>query len=219
MKLFSKGALGGEKRIQRKFDEYLDGLEGIGRGLRVALDSYLEDNGRQFETQLGEISSAESHLDEIRREIEMEIYGRRLLPDTRGDVLSLLENIDRIPNRIESIARSLKLQHVELPDLIRDDLTQLADHIIAAVQILTRITYAFLDRPTDVHDLVRELSKVEHEADQVEHHAVAAIFGCANRELAHKIQLEGLIQKLGSICDMAEDVGDRLMISSLKRVL
>ncbi len=219
MKVFSAGRLGRQKQIQVKFDQYLDGLRQIVSRLREALVSYLDQNGRPFTDLLDAINALENRLDGIRRDIEMEIYGSRLLPDTRDDVLGLLENIDKIPDRVQSVTRNLQLQNVEIPGLLNGDLRQLSDHIVEAIQILVKITYAFLNKPTEVENLVSQLSRLEHGADLVEQRAIALAFNAPDRELAHKMQLKGLIERIGSICDLAEDVGDYLMIASLKRVL
>jgi hypothetical protein len=219
VKVFFTGALGREKQIQVKLDQYFDALRQIACRLREALVGYLDQDEQSFTDLLQAINALENRLDGIRRDIEMDIYTHRLLPDTRGDVLGMLENIDKIPNRIQSVTRNLQLQNVEIPNLLKADLRQLSDHVVEAIQILTKITYAFLNKPAEVRDLVSQLSRLEHEADLVEHRAIARAFDAPDRELAHKIQLQGLIERVGSICDFAEDVGDRLMIASLKRVL
>ena len=219
MKFFSTGALGREKQIQVKLDQYFDGLRQIGCRQREALIGYLDQDEKSFTHLLEMINALESCLDGIRRDIEMEIYGRRLLPDTRDDVLGMLEGIDKIPNRIQSVTRNLQLQKVEIPILLNGDLRQLSDHIVEAVQILIKTSYAFLNKPAEVRDLVSQLSRNEHESDLVEERALALVFDAPALELAHKIQLQGLIDRVGSICDLTEDVGDRLMIASLKRVL
>ncbi|MFQ5547386.1 MAG: DUF47 domain-containing protein [Woeseia sp.] len=219
MKLFPKGALGREKQIQEKFDQYLDGLGQISNRLSEAIAGYLDEDERLFADRLAEIDAQEHQLDDIRRDIEMQIYGRRLLPDTRDDVLRLLEKLDNIPDRIQSVARSLMLQRAEIPAPVKADITHLTDRIVEAIRILIDVTCAFLDRPAEVRKLAGELSQIEHQADLVEHRAVALAFDAPDRELAHKLQLQGLIERLGSVCDLAEDVGDRLVIASLKRVL
>jgi predicted phosphate transport protein (TIGR00153 family) len=219
VKVFFKGALGREKQIQAKLDQYFDALRQIGCRQREAFNSYLDQDEQSFTDLLEAINALESRLDGIRRDIEMEIYGRRLLPDTRDDVLGLLEDIDKIPNRIQSVTRNLQLQNVDIPNLLKGELRQLSDQIIEAIQILIKISYAFISRPAAVRDLASQLSRLEHEADLVEERALALVFDAPDLELAHKLQLQGLIDRVGSICDLAEDVGDRLMVASLKRVL
>ena len=150
MKVFFTGASGREKQIQVKLEQYLDALWQIACRLREALVAYLDQDEQAFTDLLEAINALESRLDGIRRDVEMEIYGRRLLPDTRDDVLRLLENIDKIPDRIQSVTRNLQLQNVELPSLLKADLRQLSDHVVEAIQVLTKITYAFLNKPAEV---------------------------------------------------------------------
>jgi len=219
VKVFLTGALSRAKQIQAKLDQYFDALRQIGCRQREAFSSYLDQDEQSFTELLEAINALESRLDGIRRDIEMEIYGRRLLPDTRDDVLGLLEGIDKIPNRIQSVTRNLQLQNVDIPNLLKGELRQLSDQIIEAIQILIKISYAFISRPAEVRDLASQLSRLEHEADLVEERALALVFDAPDLELAHKLQLQGLIDRVGSICDLAEDVGDRLMVASLKRVL
>jgi len=219
VKVFFTGAVDREKQIQVKLDQYFDALRQIACRLPEALVGYLDQDEQSFTDLLEAINALESRLDGIRRDIEMEIYGRRLLPDTRDDVLCLLESIDKIPDRIQSVTRNLQLQNVEIPSLLKGDLRRLSDRVVEAIQILIKISYAFLNKPAEVRDLVSQLSRLEHEADLVEERAIALVFDAPDRELAHKLQLQGLIERVGSICDLAEDVGDRLMIASLKRVL
>jgi predicted phosphate transport protein (TIGR00153 family) len=219
MKLFSRATARREKRIQDKFHQYFDGLRQIVCRLHEALASYVDQDRSQFTELLDEINALEHRLDEDRRDIEAEIYGRRLLPDTRDDILGLLENMDKIPDRVQSVTRGLMLQNPEIPRSLSDDLRQLSDYIVEAIQILIEVTYAFLNKPVKVRDLVIQLSRVEHAADLVEQRLIALAFDAPDRELAHKMQLQALIARIGSVCDLAEDVGDRLMIASLKRAL
>ncbi len=112
MKVFFTRASGREKQIQAKLDQYFDALRQIGCRQREALIGDLDQDKQSFTDLLEAINALESRLDGIRRDIEMEIYGRRLLPDTRDDVLGMLEGIDQIPNRIQSVTRNLQLQKV-----------------------------------------------------------------------------------------------------------
>ena len=43
----------------------------------------------------------------MRREIEVMMYSKALFPESRGDILTLLETIDRVPNQAEAVVRML----------------------------------------------------------------------------------------------------------------
>ncbi len=214
-----RGLLGAQRKIEADLEGYLSNLGAIALTTRDAMGAYLKQDKDEFGGLVGQINDLEHQLDKLRREIEAEIYGKRLLPDTRGDILGLLENLDKIPNRMQSLTREIMLQKPQIPERLHGSLFELADLGVEIVQVLVRTTRAFLNSPKDVKEGVKQLSDHEHEADMVEQQALSLTFEDTSLELAHKMQLQRLIEHLGSICDMAEDMGDRIMISSLKRLL
>ncbi len=219
MKNYLRGLFGAQRQIQLELDDYLDNLNAIALDMRGAIGAYLNHEMGEFLRLFEQINDVEHRLDTLRREIEAEIYGRRLLPDTRGDILGLLENLDKIPNRIQAITREIKLEKVQIPGMLEQSLIKLADRGVQIVQVLVGVIRAFLNSPNDVKEGVKQLSDHEHEGDLIEQQALSLTFEDTSLELAHKMQLQRLIERLGSICDMSEDMGDRIMISSLKRLL
>lgn len=211
------GGRGGE--IEVGLDEYLHKLNGITSDMHGAIRAYLNQDTEEFSHLFGKINEFENQLDTLRRNIEAEIYGKRLLPDTRDDVLELLENLDKIPNRIQSTIREMTLQKIRIPEGLHSSLTELAGRNVQIVQVLIRVINAFLYRPHDVRDGVKELSHHEHEGDVIEQQVLKLIFDDASLELAEKMQLYRFGERVGSICDMAEDLGDHIMIWAIKRLL
>jgi len=209
----------GRHEIEGLLAEYFTQVEQITLDMRSGIDSYLKNSREKFHESFERINATEHRLDMLRRDIEEIIYGRRLLPDTRGDVLGLLENMDKIPNRVQSLTREMILQKVEVPELLHVSMVKLAELGVQIVRVLIGTAQAFLDRPTDVKRGAEALSDHEHAGDVIEQEAVALLFTAPELELAHKLQLRRLIDDLGGICDIAEDVGDRLVIAALKRIL
>ncbi|MFQ5684170.1 MAG: DUF47 family protein, partial [Candidatus Binatia bacterium] len=123
MKNYFKGLFGVQRQIQVELDKYLDDLNTIALDMRGAMGAYLNREMSEFLHLSQQIDNREHRLDKLRRDIEAEIYGRRLLPDTRGDILGLLENIDKIPNRIQAITREIKLEKVQVPETLEQSLT------------------------------------------------------------------------------------------------
>ncbi len=219
MKNFLKSLFGARhEQIQTELDEYLDNLNAITLDMRKAILAYLGQNMEQFLHVFERINSLENRLDMLRRNIQEKIYGHRLLPDTRDDVLTLLETVDKIPNRIQAVTREMLLQHIRIPEHLHQNLDDLADRGVQIVQVLTRVAHAFLNRPHHVREGAKQLSQHEHAGDLIEQQALKLIFEDASLELAEKMQLYHFVDRLGSICDMAEDVGDRLMIWAIKRL-
>ena len=219
VKTFFTGLFGAQHEIQKKLHDYLDRLGAMAADLRAAIAAYLDQDADAFKGLFARINEMEHRLDNLRRDIEEEIYGRSLLPDTRGDILGLLEAIDKIPNRMQSLTRELALQNIRVPEKLYPSLLALADRDALIVEVLIRTVRSFLDRPADVKEGAKEISRHEHEGDVIEQEAVTLTFKDTALPLAHQLQLHRLIERLGSICDIAEDVADRLVIAALKRIL
>jgi len=217
---FLKDLFGAKQRqIEADLDEYLANLDAIALDMRDAIRAYLAKEEGEFLSAFERINKIEHRLDTLRRAIEQQIYAHRLLPDTRDDILALLEGLDKIPNRMQAITREMLLQRLRIPPNLHQSVTDLTDRGTRIVQVLTQTSRAFLNKPHLVRQSVQQLSQMEHEGDLVEHRAVKLIFGDGSLELAEKLQLNYLIDRLGSICDMAEDRGDEIMIWALKRLL
>jgi len=216
---FFTGLFGAQHEIQNKLDDYLERLGAMAADLPATIAAYLNKDADLFKRLFARINETEHQLDTLRRDIEEQIYGRSLLPDTRGDILGLLEAIDKIPNRMQSLTREMALQNIRVPDTLHPSLLALADRDALIVGVLISTVRSFLDRPADVKEGAKEISRHEHEGDVIEQEAVALTFGDETVTLAHQLQLHRLIEGLGSICDIAEDVGDRLIIAALKRIL
>jgi uncharacterized protein len=216
---FFSGLFGAQREIDKKLAEYFDQTKSMSLDMREAIEAYLKADMARFADAFGRINAAEHRLDMLRRDIEQEIYGRRLLPDTRGDILGLLESMDKIPNRIQSLTRGMTLQKIVVPERLHPSLLKLADQGVQIVHVLERTAQAFLYKPDEVKAGATELSAHEHAGDVIEQEAVAVTFNDDSLVLAHKLQLHRLIDDLGSICDIAEDIGDRVVIAALKRML
>ena len=91
--------LGRTRKLEAQVDQFLDKVNQCGKVFSAAFQIYLE-NGvvEDFDRYLGEVQTIEHEADDLRRNIELELYRRTLIPDLRGDVLRLLENIDDLTN-------------------------------------------------------------------------------------------------------------------------
>ena len=71
--------------------------------------------GEAMSNTLSRAHEAESQADDVRRELCLLPYGKALFPESRGDILGLVEAVDKVPNRAEAIIRRLKSEHICAP--------------------------------------------------------------------------------------------------------
>ena len=72
-----------------------------------------------FDEAVSKVHRLEAACDDLRREIEYLLYGKALLPESRGDLLGLLETFDRLPNIAETVAFLFSCQKMLLPADLR----------------------------------------------------------------------------------------------------
>ncbi|MCA9523466.1 MAG: DUF47 family protein [Myxococcales bacterium] len=206
------------KRIQQSFGDYLEQAELCLHSFEAGMTEWLLYSQTQRYVDLTfQTSREESKCDDLRRSIEREIYEKSLIPDSRGDVLGLLESLDKIPNRMESVMREIHVMRMSPPPVIDQQLAHLLTRCCATVETLIEAARSIFGDMSGVREAVKKIDKLESECDFIQHSAVAALFA-SDLELAEKMLYREIVRRVGSIPDLAESVGDRLTITSAKRL-
>ena len=159
---------------------------------------------------------AEGRADDIRRELENLMYSRAVFPESRGDIVGLVETIDRVPNSAESAIRMILTQHISLPK-------EICGEIASLVRVCSRCVQATIDGVAklfrnfvDASNIIGKIDELESEADRIEEALIDRIFSSDVSDL-QKILLRDLVDKIASVADRAENVGDRIRIMVAKR--
>ncbi len=155
------------RRLERQIDEYLDLVVQGGLIFRSALDHYMEDRHGDFSDRLHDLQKLESKADELRREIETRLYTETLLPESRGDILGLLETIDKVINRCEE---NLQDFSVEKPEILPELLTDFRELIASTVDCVDEMVMAarsYFRDPKAVRDHIARARFHEQASDRV----------------------------------------------------
>jgi len=211
MKLFSRA-----KDLESKIDEFLDLVEDAGLHFMKAITLYLEQRFEEFEQRLATVRILENKADTIRREIEIQLYSHTLIPESRGDVLGLLENTDRVINRTKKTLLEFSVEHPSIPTEFNQDYQELADCAVKAAQSLVLATRAFFRDIDTVRDHITKVIFYEKEADKAAEKLKRKAFK-TDMELSMKFHLRYFALHIESLADDAEDVADRLAIITIKR--
>ncbi len=209
-----------QTNIEQMFEYYLDCVGQCMEMFKAGMCCFLEHGqGETFDHAVASAHQRESKADDLRREIERTLYIHHLLPDSRGDLLGLLESVDKIPNRIELVLFNIKCRQIVLPEGFGDDLGQLVDTVCKSVEVLIDSIALLFKQPGKVRDLVRQVDELESQSDQKEQALKENIYKLGDLDLAEKMLLERMIIEVASIADRAEETSDRLEIISIKRTL
>ncbi len=204
------------KELEAQIDEYCNQVDEGALGFKLGLRLYLSDDYDVFEDKLRQVNELESRGDTLRRKIERRLYAQTLIPESRGDVLGLLENMDQILNKCEGAMWQFAIEKPDIPNEFRTDFANLVDCVVQAIDSLVSASRAFFRDIHTVNDHLHKVLYFEKEADKVSTKLKMAIFS-SELDLSRKNQLRSFVEHVDDIADTAEDVADRLAIYTIKR--
>ena len=206
-----------QKQIESLLEEYSQKVSSCLDIFEEAFTAYFQNPDRKLlEQNYIKIHKAESKADDIRRDVEVMMYSKALFPESRGDILVLLETMDKVPNQAEAAVHMLLGQHVSIPEIYRGQLIQL-------VGICHRCVSAMLDGAaklftdfTTATVLIGKIDELESEADRIELAIIEQVFS-SDIGGFEKFQIRDIVKQVAAISDRAENVGDRIRIIAAKR--
>ena len=205
-----------EQSIIDKIKAYLDQVDRCRNRFRSCIEKLvLEPENTENQAILEEVHRSESKADDLRRSIELQLYERALIPESRGDVLGLLETLDAIPGLFQSLCYQFLLQKIVLPEQFRERYLHLVDVNIKSYD-LVREAVLGLFFSKNVKSLTDLVDAVESDSDHIERDLIRDIFSC-KLDKADKILLKEIVINTGDISDQAETVKDRLILAIVKR--
>ena len=208
-----------KKQIEELFSEFRFEVINSVDALKKAILTVVDPKQIELDDAIRMVRISESKADELRAELEVLLYGKSLFPESRGDILSLLEATDKIANHAESVALMLKTHNIKnIPDFCVSSILTLINYgvnitktLIDAEEILFKNYHAALP-------LIGKISQIESDADDVEILLIEEIFK-SEIDPFKKIIITKWVSILSSICDKAEDASDLIRIIVAKRGL
>jgi len=202
----------------RKIDQFIDLTAQSSLLFKLALKLYLEKRYDEFENRFISIKQIENQADAVRKDIESQLYEQTLIPESRGDVLGLLENMDYIADSAKSTMLEFSIEKPWVPENIGKGMLDLAEPVNKAVESLVYAVRAYFYDINAVKDHLHLVKFYEREADSQTEKIKRDLFAM-DIDLACKTQLGGFIRRIDNLADEALQVADRLNIATIKRVV
>lgn len=205
------------RALEQQIDEFLDKVSQAGLVFSRAIEVYLADGATdEFEAFLEQEEKIEGKGDSLRRTIEIELYAQTLIPDLRGDVLRLLEDMDHLVNVYEGNLFRISIQRPEVPEQFHAGFLDLTRTVVTCVESVVLAARSFFRDMNAVRDHNAKVMFYETEADKIGTKLQRAIFG-SGLPLEHKNHLRYFIERIDELANAAEDVADTLAIYAIKR--
>ncbi len=205
------------KELLNKLEKYLETAEKTIEVFFEAME-YIIEHGldEHFLVLAQRVHQHESLCDDYRREIEHEMYEKSLLPETREDLLIIIESLDFIPNAAESVINMYKYQKTPVFPEIKEEMLELVKISCETFKYTVEATRDCFGPHKKVKELNVLVDDNESLGDDLEHKMIEIIFD-SDLSTGRKILQKDFVIKLGEICDLCETVLDRIFVTSIKR--
>ncbi len=213
------GLLGAKaKTLELNIDRYLSLVEQSVLLLHDAVKKYLNGKFESFELQRNEIDQTEREADNLRRDIKHKLYAEMLIPDSRGDVLALLETLDNVTDRTKDISSHFSIEKPEVYPFLKDDFLELMELCVKTASEVTLAVRAFFRELHRVTEHVEKVHYWEHQADEVEERIKRKVFEREGiQEFSKRVHMRYFAERISQIADDSEAVADRLAVYAIKR--
>jgi predicted phosphate transport protein (TIGR00153 family) len=207
-----------EDQVEKLIFEYLENFIFAKENFSDALNTCLLSGSscEDFEFLIHRTHKHESKADDIREEINNLMYGKVLIPEARGDIMRLLEAIDKIPRLFEAVLFMIQTQQLSVPEFLVPDIRELVRISLACCDLVAEQSTALLKNYEGIRALMNTIDTNESHCDHFERRIITKIFA-ADLDPFLKLQLKELIIQIGDISDQADRVSKRINIMSLKR--
>jgi len=204
-----------EHKVEKLVRQHLELVDNTLRSFQKALDAYLNKNDQVTELA-AEVHQWESKADDVRREVTAQLLKGALLGSFRGDMLRLIEEIDKLANTADSLMNSLILQNIQIPESLYPRINTICDKSIDILDELNPAIELLFSNMTEVLTHTSQIEKLEGEIDEVEKASIRDLF-LMDLSLAEKLWVRDFISHLAQLSDRAEDLSDLIEIIVAKR--
>ncbi|HNX78363.1 MAG TPA: DUF47 family protein [Prolixibacteraceae bacterium] len=182
--------------------------------------NYLYRDQGNFASNLRSLANSEMESDVLRREIENTLYTQSLMPQLRGDIMRLLEEMD---NLIDQAKKNLFQFDVEMPNIPAElipDMIKLTQISTSAAESVIPAAKSYFSEPANVSEKIHRVYFFEKETDLLADVIRRKIFReMPELKLSEKFHLRYFTLHIENISDIAEKVADLLTIMAIKRTV
>jgi predicted phosphate transport protein (TIGR00153 family) len=217
MKIFKK-----EKEVAVLALEYVETATHCVAAGRASVLAYLDGRLDEASAEQRKASDLETEADAERRKIRDVLFSGAYMPAMRGEISSVIETLDKVPNSSEDCCGFFVSTRPDVPDAFRESFVELTNTAFSVIDPLRKSVRNFFKPKGDI-DKIREhnqaVSVCESDVDDLEWNLKKALFDSESLELARKQHLRLALERIAYISDVAENSAERLELAAMKSVL
>jgi len=208
-----------EKQVRKLILSHLNEVQACLMESRNVLEGYIAGDLELASQRANSVIEIESRADALERQIRDVLLDGAFLPNIRSDVYRLVEAVDAIAGKAEGVARFIVDQLPEVPEEVEAALLDIFRQSLHCFLELRKALRDYFKPKGDIENLHVHVARVcETEVDVAESELTRQIFE-SDLELAEKIHLKQLLERIGNIADLSEDASDELEFAAMKSVV
>lgn len=187
---------------------------------KEGVKNYLFSKRENFQDNLKTLSALETEADILKRKAENLLYTQSLMPQLRGDILKLLEELDNILDIAKSNLYQFDVEVPFIPSELNHDLIKLTELSGAAIESVVPAARAYFRDPESVKEKLHRVYLFEKEADKLADSIKRRVFqDMPHIKLSEKFHLRYFTLHIETLSDAAEKAADVLSIMAIKRTI
>jgi len=206
-----------ERQLETLIYQYLENLSLIQKHFTKAMNICLKEGvSDDFSFCMDQTHKFESRADDIRDETNELMYSRALIPESREDIMALLERVDEIPRSFEQILNMIRTQMLAFPEFLVLDIQELIRISMESCDMMAKQIDVLIKKKEGIRVLMSTIDQNESHCDHIERRIITKLFA-SDLEPFLKLQLKEMVIVMGEISDQADRVSKRINIMTMKR--
>lgn len=207
-----------ENRLNELIFQYLETLQATRENFADAMKNCVgKERCDRFDFLIERTHKYESKADDIQNEINDLMYGKALIPESRADVMGLIEMVETIPRVYVRMLYMIQTQRIEVPEALALDVEELVRISLECCDLLIRQIKALLEKQQGIRSLMNTIDQNESHCDYIQRRIITKIFDDPDIEPFDKMQLKDVVRRLGEISDRTLWVARRVNVLSMTR--
>ncbi len=200
--------IGGISKVVKRIMDHLSLVERTLEAFSEVLKQYLKEDLDIDELQglMKLVHDLEGQADDMQEEATESIMHSRLLPETKVELMRLVDRVDGVANKAESIVDHVFLfAHLQFPEGMRGQIAEIMDITLKQMAAAKEMVKLLFEDLKKAKEKAGEVDDLESQVDGIER----ALIGELRRwdvSLAEKYVYLNFIEKLADISDALEDV-------------
>lgn len=204
------------EQLYEHTDMVKETLEIFNKALEYNLENGIDEDFEKFSVEIGK---KRQDCDDIRGQVERDLFSHSLLPETREDIVELIEIMDEIPSHCESLVYMMEDQRTEIISAIKEDVVELVNVSFDAFDLTVKALKDCFDTMEHVQQLVRKIDGYANIGKNIQRKMIRAVFS-ENELKTHpgaQLAQKEIVTEIGEILDLCKMISERLMITAIKR--